>query len=72
MGGGGAGFGFVLDKDFLTGGSSTCKTFNNDPLTSSTDGTFRIVNVEVWGFKSSMARKVYRKVISGASANKKF
>lgn len=47
MGGGGAGFGFVLDENFERGGSSHCETFNNEPL-ASTD-MFRVVNVECWG-----------------------
>ena len=52
MGGGGDGFGFVLDEDFLTGGSSSCETFSNEILTPS-GSTFRIVNVEVWGLENS-------------------
>ena len=57
MGGGGEGFGFVLDSDFHTGGTSRSETFNNDPLSSSENGVFKIVNVEVWGFKSSINKK---------------
>ena len=60
MGGGGDGFGFVLDKDFLTGGSSKCLTFNNDPLTSDAQGVFNIVNVEVFGFASSLQKSFRR------------
>eukprot|EP00602_Paraphysomonas_sp_CaronLab_P010849 CAMPEP_0185029626 /NCGR_PEP_ID=MMETSP1103-20130426/16032_1 /TAXON_ID=36769 /ORGANISM="Paraphysomonas bandaiensis, Strain Caron Lab Isolate" /LENGTH=365 /DNA_ID=CAMNT_0027564437 /DNA_START=105 /DNA_END=1199 /DNA_ORIENTATION=+ len=47
MGGGGDGFGFVLDADFLTGQSNSCTAFGNPPLTSNR-GSFRIANVEVW------------------------
>jgi hypothetical protein len=61
MGGGGDGFGLVLDKDFITGGSCRCQTFNNDPLSSSPNGVFNIINVEVWGFKSSVNRKSFRR-----------
>ena len=61
MGGGGDGFGFVLDRDFITGGSSRCATFNNDPLTSSISGTFKIINVEIYGFGSSLKKGFKRK-----------
>lgn len=57
MGGGNSGFGFVLDNDFLTGGSNSCDTFDNEPLCSSPNGVFKVVNVEVWGFRSSMRKK---------------
>lgn len=60
MGGGGDGFGFVLDRDFITGGSSRCDTFNNEPLTKSTSGTFKIINVEIYGFGSSL-KKGYKR-----------
>jgi len=52
MGGGGDGFGFVLDEDFLTGGSSSCATFANEPLTRD-KSVFRVVNVECWGLINS-------------------
>ena len=61
MGGGGEGFGFVLDSDFLTGGSSRCDTFNNEPLSDSDNGVFKIINVEVWGFKSSNIKRKFGK-----------
>jgi hypothetical protein len=56
MGGGGNGFGFVLDDDFLTGQSNFSSTYNNPPLTNAL-GSFRIANVEVWGFESNIFRK---------------
>ena len=60
MGGGGDGFGFVLGRDFITGGSCRCETFNNEPLTNSISGTFKIINVEIYGFGSSL-KKGYKK-----------
>jgi hypothetical protein len=50
MGGGGKGFGFILDQDFETGESSSCSTFNNPPLTKS-ENTVKVLNVECWGFE---------------------
>ena len=50
MGGGGEGFAFVLDADFYRGGSYRSETFGNPRLTNSE--TFRVRNVEVWGFDS--------------------
>ena len=50
MGGGGEGFAFVLDADFFSGGSYRSETFGNPRLTKSE--TFRVRNVEVWGFDS--------------------
>jgi hypothetical protein len=66
MGGGGesGGFGFALDEDFLSGQSSSSACFGNPPLVTSHAGSFRIVNVEVWGFESSIPRtkqKIERK-----------
>lgn len=55
MGGGGDGFGFVLDDDFLTGQSSQSLAFGNPPLTRNS-GSFRVSNVEVWGFESIIGR----------------
>lgn len=55
MGGGGHGFGFLLDDDFLTGQSSSSLTYENPPLTSYM-GSFRVVNVEIWGFDSVIGR----------------
>ena len=50
MGGGGEGFAFVLDADFYRGGSYRSETFGTPRLTNSE--TFRVRNVEVWGFDS--------------------
>lgn len=52
MGGGGEGFGFVLDGDFETGESCSCDTYGNPPLTARSAG-FQITNVECWGFAHS-------------------
>jgi TLD len=51
MGGGGDGFGFVLDSDFATGESFRCKTYGNPVLVDKENGSFRIANVECWGFE---------------------
>ena len=51
MGGGGDGFGFVLDSDFATGESFKCKTYGNPVLVDKENGSFRIANVECWGFE---------------------
>jgi hypothetical protein len=56
MGGGGDGFGFALDDDFLTGQSNASEAFGNPPLTSYA-GSFRVTNVEVWGFESVIGRR---------------
>lgn len=61
MGGGGDGFGFVLDDDFLTGQSNTSSAFGNPPLTSYR-GSFRVTNVEVWGFESVIGKKATTKI----------
>lgn len=66
MGGGGDGFAFVLDRDFLTGDSNRCETFGN-PLLVSTNRSFRITNVEVWGFQDLLNR--YKKPTRGKSKN---
>ena len=57
MGGGGEGFGFVLDCDFLTGSTTTCETFANPPLVNADGETFNIKNVEVWGFPTGLQRR---------------
>lgn len=56
MGGGGdsGGFGFALDDDFLSGQSSPSACFGNPSLVTSPSGSFRIINVEVWGFESAI------------------
>lgn len=63
MGGGGGGFGFCLDTDFLTGSSEACETFRNPPLTKKDEegSTFKVLNVEVYGFSSSLPRSAGRK-----------
>ena len=56
MGGGGHGFGFVLDCDFATGESFCSATFGNELLVKKEKGAFRIKNVEVWGFEGIFGR----------------
>ena len=56
MGGGGDGFGFVLDSDFATGESFKCRTYENPVLVDKENGSFRIANVECWGFESLFGR----------------
>ena len=52
MGGGGHGFGFVLDSDFATGESFCCATYRNSMLVNKEgNGSFHIKNVECWGFE---------------------
>jgi LysM repeat protein len=56
MGGGGDGFAFVLDNYFITGETCCSKTYNNPVLDSNADkssSSFRISNLEIWGFRSS-------------------
>lgn len=55
MGGGGEGFGFVIDADFRTCASSACETYGNAKSldTANSTGTpSRIANVELWAFVS--------------------
>lgn len=52
MGGGQDGFAFVLDADFISGSSRSSATFRNPPLTAG--DSFRVLNLEVWGFESSL------------------
>ena len=66
MGGGGDGFAFMLDSDFLTGDSNRCETFDN-PLLVSTNRSFDISNVEVWGFQDLLNR--YKKPTRGKLKN---
>jgi len=54
MGGGQDGFAFVLDADFITGSSHCSATFRNPPLATSNSDSFQVVNLEVWGFESSL------------------
>ena len=55
MGGGGGGFGFVIDADMSCCGSSPCDTFGNaSSLDLSKDNdspVSRIANVELWTFQ---------------------
>lgn len=55
MGGGGA-FGFYVQDDFTIGSSGHCDTFGNPPLTKNNDGSFEIVEFEVYGFESMSER----------------
>jgi murein DD-endopeptidase MepM/ murein hydrolase activator NlpD len=56
MGGGGDGFGFVIDADFEAGETSSCKTFDNPKLApKSASGHFKIQDIECWGFESEYA-----------------
>eukprot|EP00536_Pseudo-nitzschia_multiseries_P019235 jgi/Psemu1/328977/estExt_fgenesh1_pg.C_41800001 len=52
FGGGGdkGAFGLCLQEDFQRGTTGHCDTFDNDPLCSSHDRTFDIVDVEFWEF----------------------
>jgi TLD len=45
---GSSSFGLTLERDFLTGTTSTCPTFNNPPLC---EDHFAIVELEVFGFR---------------------
>ena len=57
MGGGADGFGFIIDKDFITGSTQPCLTFNNPSLTDEEGTSFKILNAECWGFNSYINRK---------------
>eukprot|EP01041_Mallomonas_annulata_P003574 gene3574-7106_t len=65
--GGGGGFGFVLDRDFVTGSTGTCETFANPPLVNSNIGTFHVKNVEVWGFSSGIIKNKCPKSLAKTS-----
>lgn len=56
MGGGGDGFGFVLDSDFATGESFCSATYGNPLLVDKENGSFRIANIECWGFEGLFGR----------------
>jgi len=44
-------FGFALDSDLLFGTTGSCATFQNPPLAKyGEDGTFEVMNLEVWAF----------------------
>ena len=55
MGGGGGGFGFVIDSDFHSCGSNACDTYGNTStldLSKRADSPVsRIANVELWSFQ---------------------
>lgn len=60
MGGGGDGFAFILDTDFVHVKSSVSATFSNDVLlsaASSTNVAKKVRNIECWGFESYINRK---------------
>jgi len=57
MGGGADGFGFIIDKDFITGSTHPCPTFQNPSLTDEEGTSFKILNAECWGFDSYINRK---------------
>ena len=57
MGGGNDGFGFIIDKDFITGSTHPCTTYNNPSLTNEEGTSFKILNAECWGFQSFISRK---------------
>jgi hypothetical protein len=48
VGGGGSGFGFVVEDGLWGGSSSPCSTYDNPCLVTSPDGTFEVANIEVW------------------------
>jgi hypothetical protein len=56
MGGGGEGFAFVLDADFYSGGTYRSETFGNPILAA--EETFRVRNVEVWGFEAFVKKSL--------------
>jgi len=55
MGGGGA-FGWFIQNNFTIGSSGQCMTFRNPPLTKGDDGNFKIVDLEIYGFKNMSER----------------
>ena len=56
MGGGKDGFAFVFDSDFATGESFCSATFGNPLLVHKENGSFRVANVECWGFEGLFGR----------------
>lgn len=52
MGGGGidGAFGLCVQDDFRRGSSGRCETYANEPLSDAHEGSFDILDVEVWGF----------------------
>lgn len=58
MGGGGS-FGWFIQDHFTTGSSGPCLTFRNPSLTKGVDGHFKVVDLEIYGFKSMSERPKY-------------
>lgn len=56
MGGGGDGFGFILDTDFRNISSKKCATYGN-PCLLSTEEPILVKNVEAFGFASYIQRR---------------
>ena len=56
MGGGKDGFAFVFDSDFATGESFCSATYGNQLLVDRENGSFRVSNVECWGFEGLFGR----------------
>jgi len=57
MGGGGS-FGWLIQNNFTDGSSGTCMTFRNPPLTKGDDENFKVVDLEIYGFKTMSERYV--------------
>ncbi len=56
MGGGGDGFGFILDTDFRSVSSKCCATYGNPCLLSTEEPIF-VKNIEAFGFSSYIQRR---------------
>lgn len=56
MGGGGDGFGFILDTDFRNVSSKCCATYGNPCLLSTEEPIF-VKNIEAFGFSSYIQRR---------------
>lgn len=53
MGGGGS-FGFMVQENFTRGTTGPCSTFGNPRLTGDSGGCFQVLDLEVYGLKSSL------------------
>jgi hypothetical protein len=51
-GGGGNGFGFLIEDDLSRGTSAPCLAYDNPCLVSSADGLFEVANIEIWAMTS--------------------